>query len=68
MVTNAFDYILIAIGREPNHDFIDKGILINPKVFQIGDAKNGQFRQTSIAAGDGTFTAMKISKLLNQGD
>lgn len=62
------DYLLIAIGREPNRDFINKDLLINPKVFQIGDVKNRQFRQTSIAVGDGTFTAMKISKLLNQGN
>ncbi len=68
IVTNGFDYILIAIGREPNLDFINKDIMENPNVLQIGDVKNGQFRQTSIAVGDGTFTAMKISKLLNQGN
>ena len=62
------DYLLIAIGREPNLDFINNDILISPKVFQIGDVKNGQFRQTSIAVGDGTFTAMKINTMLNQGD
>jgi len=68
IVTTVFDYILIAIGREPNLDFINKDIMKNPNVLQIGDVKNGQFRQTSIAVGDGTFTAMKISKLLNQGN
>ena len=62
------DYLLIAIGREPNLDFIGKDLLLNPNVFQIGDVKNGQFRQTSIAIGDGTFTAMNINKILNQGD
>lgn len=62
------DYLLIAIGREPNLDFIEENILENPNVFQIGDVKNGQFRQTSIAVGDGTFTAMNINKILNQGD
>jgi thioredoxin reductase (NADPH) len=68
IVANDFDYLLIAIGREPNHAFINKDLLINPKLFQTGDVKNGQYRQTSIATGDGTFTAMKISKLLKQGD
>lgn len=68
IVTNDIDYLLIAIGREPNLDFINKDLLINPKVFQIGDVKNGQFRQTSIAVGNGTFTAMKINNILNQGD
>ncbi|MCJ7802240.1 MAG: NAD(P)/FAD-dependent oxidoreductase [Candidatus Marinimicrobia bacterium] len=62
------DYLLIAIGRKPNLDFICKTLLKNPKVFQIGDVKNGQFRQTSIAVGNGTFTAMNIDKILNQGD
>jgi len=62
------DYLLIAIGREPNLDFIGKDLLLNPNVFQIGDVKNEQFRQTSIAIGDGTFTAMNINKILNQGD
>ena len=68
IVSTIFDYILIAIGREPNLDFINKDIMKNPNVLQIGDVKNGEFRQTSIAVGDGTFTAMKISKLLNQGN
>lgn len=68
IVTTAFDYILIAIGREPNLDFINKDIMNNPDMLHIGDVKNGQFRQTSIAVGDGTFAAMKINKLLNQGN
>ena len=62
------DYLLIAIGREPNLDFIKNDLLNNPKVFQIGDVKNGQLRQTSIATGDGTFTAMNINMILNQGN
>ncbi len=62
------NYLLIAIGREPNLDFIDRDLLKNPNIFQIGDVKNGQFRQTSIAVGDGTYTAMEISKLLNIGN
>ncbi len=68
LVTIDIDCLLIAIGREPNLDFISNDILISPKVFQIGDVKNGQFRQTSIAVGNGTFTAMKINTMLNQGD
>ena len=60
------DYLLIAIGRKPNLDFINIDLLKNPNVFQIGDVKNGRFRQTSIAVGDGTFTAMNINKILNR--
>ncbi|MEE8341854.1 MAG: NAD(P)/FAD-dependent oxidoreductase [Candidatus Neomarinimicrobiota bacterium] len=62
------DYLLIAIGRESNLDFIKKDLLKFQNIFQIGDVKTGQFRQTSIATGDGTFTAMNIYKILNQGD
>lgn len=65
IVTNDIDYLLIAIGRESNLDFIKNDLLKNPKIFQIGDVKNGQFRQTSIAVGDGTFTAMRIKSILN---
>ena len=68
IVTTVFDYILIAVGRESNLDFINKDIMINQNIFRIGDVKNEHFRQTSIAVGDGTFAAMKISKLLNQGN
>ncbi len=60
------DYLLIAIGREPNLDFINIDILNNPNLFLVGDVNNGQFRQASIAIGDGTFTAMKINNTLNK--
>ncbi len=61
------DYLLIAIGREPNLDFIKKDLLNIQNVFQIGDVKNGLFRQITISTGDGTFTAMVISSRLNLG-
>jgi len=60
------DYLLFAIGREPNLDFINRDLLKHHNVFQIGDVTNGQFRQVSIAIGDGTFTAMKINNILNK--
>jgi len=63
-VKQIVDYLLIAIGREPNLDFVSEELLNNPNLFQIGDVKNGLFRQTSIAIGDGTFTAMKINSML----
>ena len=61
------DFVLIAIGRKPNLNFINKNILDKSNVFQIGDVKNGLFRQITISVGDGTFTAMKISNRFNQG-
>ena len=68
------DYLLAAIGREPELGFADRellnrvGELQDKKVlFLIGDLKNGEFRQTSIAVGDGIRAAMDIGKKLEKG-
>ena len=65
------DYLIGAIGREPNLDFIGNSISSQMKTLQsqgllslIGDVKNDIYRQTSIAVGDGVLTAMQIAKLL----
>jgi thioredoxin reductase (NADPH) len=63
------DYLLFAIGRIPCIDFfstrvkreIDKN-RENTRIYLAGDVKNGIFRQTAIAVGDGIMTAMKICK------
>jgi len=57
------DYLLAATGRKANTAFIDENIKNNTKIFFIGDVKNGNFRQSSIAAGDGIKAAMEISSL-----
>jgi len=69
------DYLIAAIGRIARKDFysskvrnlekylIDKGIL-----YLVGDVKNGRFRQTSIAVGDGINTAMKIYQRIGVKD
>lgn len=64
------DYIIFAIGREPELDFLNSSVidcydelLKNKKLFVIGDVKNGITRQASIAAGDGVKTAMIIKDL-----
>ncbi len=64
---NDFDYIIVAIGREADKDFLDESLLkISPKLEQegslyfIGDVINGDYRQISISAGDGIKAAMKI--------
>jgi thioredoxin reductase len=61
------DYMIVAFGRDPQCDFftdrikekseelIGKGLL-----YLVGDVKNGIFRQTSIAIGDGILAAMQI--------
>ncbi len=64
------DYLVGAIGRTPQMDcvtmalqaktseLLEKGVL-----YLIGDVKNGIYRQTSIAVGDGVLAAMKICRL-----
>jgi len=61
------DYLIVAIGRVPNLNFFEKSIKQKIKMLEkrrklyiIGDAKNGIFRQTAIAVSDGIRTAMEI--------
>jgi thioredoxin reductase (NADPH) len=65
------DYILFAIGRENNCDFISTKLTkkienLEKKGFLyfIGDVKNDIFRQSSIAIGNGIKAAMKIYRKL----
>ncbi|RPI17780.1 MAG: NAD(P)/FAD-dependent oxidoreductase [Ignavibacteriae bacterium] len=67
------DYLVFAIGREPNRGLITdslKEMLIKSgcrnNFFEIGDAANDAYRQTAIAAGDGIKAAMKIYQVLNE--
>ncbi len=61
------DYILVAIGREPNKGFysenlkkLENFLISREKLFLVGDVKKGIFRQVGIAIGDGIETAMRI--------
>ncbi len=65
-------FLLIAAGREPNVDFITAdtqkmilSLIMEGKLFLIGDVKNNLFRQLSIASGDGVRAAMKINRILS---
>ncbi|MBZ0202422.1 MAG: NAD(P)/FAD-dependent oxidoreductase [Ignavibacteria bacterium] len=67
------DYLIAAIGRKPNIDFISDQLLVklnefklNTSFFIIGDAFNKNYRQTAIAAGDGVKTAMIINEILKE--
>ena len=67
------EYLIVAIGREPNLDFIsgqfaEKAIQLenSGKLYYVGDVVNGLYRQTAIAVGDGIFAAMKIYKYLKE--
>jgi thioredoxin reductase len=56
------DYLLFAIGRVPQVNFLPDEIINThlDRVYFIGDVKNGLFRQAAIAAGDGLRAAMEI--------
>jgi thioredoxin reductase len=67
------DYLIFAVGRKPQLDFLsekfkamakkleDRGLL-----YFAGDIKNAIYRQTAIAVGDGIMAAMKIYKKLKE--
>ena len=66
------DYVIVAIGREENLDFLDENLTKNSSDLQnqellyfIGDVANGSYRQSSIATGDGIKAAMKINSKIN---
>ncbi len=59
--------VLTAIGRMPALHFLDPDLhatladfLGQKKIYIVGDAGNGRFRQATIAAADGLRAAMKI--------
>jgi len=65
-------YLLIAAGRVPNIDFITAdtqkiihSLIMEEKLFLIGDVKNDLYRQLSVASGDGVRAAMEINRILS---
>ncbi len=62
------DIIIVAIGRKPELDFIDDSLLSLPpqngSFHLTGDCKNGIYRQTAIAVGDGVKAAMLLATFL----
>ncbi len=61
------DYLLFAIGRVPQTDFISDE-LVNQHIkglYFIGDVQNGLYRQAAIAAGDGLRAAMDVYFKMN---
>ena len=63
------DYLLFAIGRIPQMDYLPGGLVgQNLKgLCYVGDVKNGLYRQAAIAAGDGLRAAMQIYHSLKEG-
>jgi thioredoxin reductase (NADPH) len=70
------DFLLFAIGRIPCLDFLSPELRseVNEKkessqLYLAGDVRNGIFRQTAIAVGDGIMSAMKIyNKIKGRGN
>jgi thioredoxin reductase (NADPH) len=67
------DYLVGAIGREPQLDFISASLLSRSAELEkmgilhfIGDVKNGIFRQAAIAVGDGIRAGMRIYQMLKE--
>lgn len=68
------DYLVPAIGRRPVVSFVDdrvrreaQSLSARGKLFFVGDVKNGYFRQTAIAVGDGIKAAMAIGQSVHGG-
>jgi len=60
-----YDYLIIAIGREKNLPILSKDANKCERLFLIGDVSSEKnFRQASIAAGEGISIAMKINFLI----
>ncbi len=67
------DYVLFAIGRVPNLDFLpeevrrrESELVESGRLYFIGDVKNDRFRQVAIAAGDGLRAAMEIYSVVGR--
>ncbi len=67
------DYVLYAIGREPENDLLARmdltameSLTSQGLLHVIGDVKNGLYRQMSIAVGDGIRAAMQLHQTMQQ--
>lgn len=65
------DYLVLAVGREPEDAFLSEELRRRAPALEergellfAGDVVNGIFRQASIAAGQGTLAAMKVAAML----
>jgi thioredoxin reductase len=69
VVEHMLDCLIFATGRDASLEFMNEDILeqmdkLNEmkRLYLAGDVKNGDFRQTSIATGDGIRIAMEIAR------
>jgi thioredoxin reductase len=66
------DYLVLAIGREPEDAFLSERVRRDTATLEgagrllfAGDVRSGIFRQASIAAGQGTHAAMQVAAALD---
>ena len=71
----AIDHLVVAIGREPNLDFLSPDLKANLEalkrdklLYVIGDVNNDIYRQLGICVGDGIKAAMEIAEKLKGQD
>lgn len=69
------DYIVGAIGREPQIDFVSSSVKKCTAEYEekgilhfVGDVKNGLFRQAAIAVGDGIRAGMLIHQSIEENE
>jgi thioredoxin reductase (NADPH) len=67
------DTLIGAIGRIPQMNFLSASVLKRSSEFEeqgilhfVGDVKNGLYRQTAIAIGDGIRAAMRLFQVLKE--
>jgi hypothetical protein len=67
------DTLIGAIGRLPQMDFVSTSVLEHASELEntgilhfVGDVRNGIFRQTAIAIGDGIRAAMRLNQVLKE--
>jgi thioredoxin reductase (NADPH) len=67
------DYVLLAIGREPERGFIPESLMEDAersegegRLYFVGDVRNGELRQAAIAAGDGVRAALEIYRYMKK--
>ena len=72
-LTLEVDHLVGALGRQAQTDCLAAALLENSRALEergalyfIGDVKNGLFRQTAIAAGDGLLAAMRAYQFLKE--
>lgn len=65
------DYLIGAIGRVPRLDYFSTELIKQAAklekyglLYFVGDVRNGQYRQTAIAIGDGLRAAMRIYEII----